>query len=174
MLLTRILQAGTLHFTPKNPENVSYDSGWWSCHECNGYVNGDALHDYIGAEMEVDNEWWGQYHDYSVEWVPGEYIRWTVDGEFLLEITAEALKEQEANMWKVGPRLISEEPSYVMFNLALSNDWSPPSSHLKFPGTLQVDYVRIWQEEKAQQMSCSPPSHPTEQFIKTHLRRYIP
>ena len=42
MLLTRILQAGTLHFTPKNPENVSYDSGWWSCQECNGYVNGDG------------------------------------------------------------------------------------------------------------------------------------
>lgn len=40
-----------------------------------------------------------------------------------------------------------------------------------FPAAMRVDYIRLYQDgaDPAHTLSCSPPSHPTAEFISGHI-----
>jgi hypothetical protein len=47
----------------------------------------------------------------------------------------------------VHDRLVSKEPMYLLFNVAVSNYWhyQDPKNPLVFPAEFKVDYVRVYQ-----------------------------
>lgn len=72
------------------------------------------------------------WHVYGVLWSP-DAIVWYLDGR---------------EVWRyTDRRTISSEPMYLIINLAVGGNWpGPPDATTRFPATLLVDYVRIWQE----------------------------
>ncbi len=88
-----------------------------------------------GAQNEGQN-WKGpdfsaDWHRFAVEWRPDAII-WYVDDE---------------ERWRFNKRsLISDEPMYLLLNLAVGGDWpGPPDQDTAFPSVFEIDYVRIWQ-----------------------------
>eukprot|EP01096_Ripella_sp_DP13-Kostka_P017676 TRINITY_DN9148_c0_g1_i1.p1 TRINITY_DN9148_c0_g1~~TRINITY_DN9148_c0_g1_i1.p1 ORF type:complete len:470 (+),score=174.18 TRINITY_DN9148_c0_g1_i1:52-1410(+) len=169
----------TFHFGPKNPVNTSYDSGIFgnqtAANNITIYTASDAYHDYIGSIKPIEENFYSDFHVYRVEWEPDSYIRWLIDGQLQIEITADALKAKSSDGTpenSVGRRMIPVEPLYIIMNLALSNDWAPPSPDLAFPGQLLVDYVRVYQRPGLEQLSCSPPSFPTAEYISSNINLY--
>lgn len=71
------------------------------------------------------------WHTYSVDWSP-ERIVWYLDGV--------------AKWWVDDPGVISNEPMYVILNLAVGGDYpGAPDATTPFPSSYLIDYVRIWQ-----------------------------
>jgi beta-glucanase (GH16 family) len=72
-----------------------------------------------------------QFHTYGVDWQP-DHVSWYVDGVERGRMT--------------DPALICPEAMYPILNVAVGGDWpGAPDSTTKFPATMQVDYVRVWQ-----------------------------
>lgn len=83
----------------------------------------------------------GQFHDFSVEWDPGE-IRWYVDNHLF--------QTRRSSEWyssgSGGPNKPFDQNFHMLLNLAVGGTWpgSPDASTL-FPQTMEVDYVRVYQ-----------------------------
>lgn len=71
------------------------------------------------------------WHDFAAYWGP-EAIIWYLDGK---------------EVWRVDdPEIISNEPMYLIINLAVGGDWpGPPDEETTFPARFEIDHVRIWQ-----------------------------
>lgn len=82
-------------------------------------------HETSGADLSQD------WHVYGLEWSP-EAIVWFLDGVEQWRFTDQAA--------------ISNEPMYVLMNLAVGGDWpGDPDANTKFPATFEVDYIRVFQ-----------------------------
>ncbi|ODQ80537.1 glycoside hydrolase family 16 protein [Babjeviella inositovora NRRL Y-12698] len=71
-------------------------------------------------------------------------------------------------------RYISKEPMSIIMNLGLSYSWNYidwPS--LRFPATLEIDYIRLYQQESHISLTCDPEGHPTTEYIDQHLNAYM-
>jgi beta-glucanase (GH16 family) len=49
-------------------------------------------------------------------------------------------------MWRyTKPAGISQEPMYLLINLAVGGNWpGSPDAKTKFPADFLIDYVRVW------------------------------
>ena len=77
-----------------------------------------------------------EFHIFSVTWNETEIIGY-VDGNqyFVADITPEQLSEFHQNF-------------FILLNLAVGGNWpGPPDNTTIFPQTMEVDYVRVFQEE---------------------------
>jgi beta-glucanase (GH16 family) len=80
------------------------------------------------------------FHTFAVEWKPGECV-WYVDD-------IERYRSQ---------RGIPAEPMYLIANLAVGGDWpGNPDAMTKFPGYMDIDYIRVYQREDAGKGSLAP------------------
>jgi beta-glucanase (GH16 family) len=71
------------------------------------------------------------FHTFGVHW-QADQVSWYVDGV------------RRGRM--ADPALVCPEPMYPILNLAVGGDWpGAPDATTKFPATLTVDYVRVWQ-----------------------------
>lgn len=85
------------------------------------------------------------FHQYSVEWEPGE-IRWYIDGVLYLTV----------NDWFSAPLGLNEyeypapfnQPFFVQMNLAVGGDWpGNPDELTNFDNAeFEIDYVRVYQK----------------------------
>ena len=76
---------------------------------------------------ELGDDWAEQYHVFSVEWTPKEYV-FRIDGK-----VTQRLK---------GPT--SGRPEFLILSL-LSSDYELPRSNGKLPETMEVDWARVWE-----------------------------
>ncbi|KAG2734845.1 hypothetical protein G9P44_002851 [Scheffersomyces stipitis] len=73
----------------------------------------------------------------------------------------------------VGWRQITKEPMSLIFNLGLSPTWQTIDfASLDYPATLEIDYIRIYQREGEEEMTCDPPDYPTVDYINSHIAAY--
>ncbi|CAD6979539.1 unnamed protein product, partial [Tilletia controversa] len=75
---------------------------------------------------------------------------------------------------EVGQRLVPPEP-VIILNLGLSNGFGYVDfDHLKFPGVMSVDYVRFYQDEGMESLSCDGafPEMPTVSYIDKYSEAY--
>ena len=92
------------------------------------------------------NDFSDTFHDYSVEWEPGE-MRWYIDDELILTVndwfTAEAGKDE-----KPYPAPFNQ-PFFVQMNLAVGGTWpGNPDSTTDFDNAeFLIDYVRVYQKD---------------------------
>ncbi|KAI5481391.1 glycoside hydrolase family 16 protein [Pseudohyphozyma bogoriensis] len=109
----------------------------------------------------------GEFSTYGFEIFPDTdngYITWQVDGEASWTITSAAVGPN--NKTQIGQRLIPQEPLSIVLNLGISDSFQPVMyNELKFPATMLVDYVRVYQTEDAPNIGCDPADHPTADYI---------
>ncbi|OQR86825.1 beta-glucan synthesis-associated protein [Achlya hypogyna] len=159
--------------------------------------------DAISANWDISFEAYVSFYKYQLEWVIGDegYVRWTLDGAPIFEIPAATLTKpfQDSTNASYNPKKIMiEEPSYFIFNIAMSSAWgatppnyavgpcrgnatlpAPESSDYNitnnicnsFPMFMAIDYIRVWQSP-SMSYGCDPPTHPTKEFIHAHISNY--
>lgn len=87
--------------------------------------------------------------------LPSPEITWSIGGKPTWTLKAGAFPPDSRT--EVGQRLISEEPMYMIMNLALSPAFQALQfNKLQFPGTFYIDYVRVWQEKGKTDITCDP------------------
>lgn len=70
------------------------------------------------------------FHTYGVDW-QRDSITWYLDGKAVF----------------TAPNK-TNEPMYLLLNLAVGGDWpGAPNAQTKFPSSMQVDYVKVWQKQ---------------------------
>jgi beta-glucanase (GH16 family) len=67
------------------------------------------------------------WHDFAIDWRPGS-IQWWIDGVPRFRVSGD----------------VPSQPMYLLMDLAVSGT-QPPSRSTRFPASLDVQYVRVWQ-----------------------------
>jgi beta-glucanase (GH16 family) len=95
------------------------------------YVDAD------GEEASVGTDWTdrgladGDWHEVAVHWSPGR-ITWIIDGQARWEVTGDE---------------VSDEPMYLVLNLAVGGEWpGDPDETTDFPALVEADWIRVWQD----------------------------
>ena len=82
----------------------------------------------------------GRFHVFAVEWGDGE-IRWFVDGKLY---GTQRVADFDGQAW------VFDKPFFITLNLAVGGDWpGPPDETTVFPKTMQVDWVRVYEDRQA-------------------------
>ena len=56
---------------------------------------------------------------------------------------------------------------YLIMNLGISKKFGAVDfEHLRFPSTMRVDYIRVYQDPNAINVGCDPADFPTAAYIK--------
>ena len=77
------------------------------------------------------------FHTFTVEWDSGE-IRWYIDGVLYHSVTEASLG--------ISPWVFDENFHFIL-NLAVGGDWpGSPDNTTVFPQTMEVDYLRVYQQ----------------------------
>jgi len=138
-----------------------------------GYVGG-PYQQAISSTTILNNDWYdGQaYQKYAFEYVPGTStgkIAWFVGEEQSWLLDGRAMGKNG----NVDQRIISEEPMAMVLNMGLASSWAPSGvGGLKFPTTMHVDYVRIYQKEGEESLTCDPEGWETTEYIVQHETAY--
>ena len=85
------------------------------------------------------------FHEYSVEWEPGE-MRWYIDDELYLTVN-DWFTAEEGQDEKPYPAPF-DQPFYVQMNLAVGGNWpGDPDENTDFDkAEFEIDYVRVYQK----------------------------
>ncbi|KAI3433376.1 hypothetical protein D9Q98_003193 [Chlorella vulgaris] len=136
---------------------------------------GNEYQDSISALSDLGPSFYTDQHTYGVDWRPGQYLRWYIDGQLLYEVNQQALVAQtNASGAAVGPRLIPMEPMYLILNLAMSPDFGEIEyERLTFPSQMKVDWIRVYQPVDQINVGCSPPEFPTAQYVACNRKKFI-
>ncbi|KAF9005293.1 hypothetical protein BDZ89DRAFT_1145312 [Hymenopellis radicata] len=118
------------------------------------------------------------YGAYGFEWYSNPdsrdegFIEWVSDGVASWKITSATVGSDSTV--EIGPRLISEEPMYIILNLGLSPSFQQQDyMHLEFPSKMYIDYVRVYQRAGTKNgLTCNPPNRPTSTYINDHINAY--
>jgi beta-glucanase (GH16 family) len=72
------------------------------------------------------------FHTYGMDW-EADHVSWYIDGTLVGTMT--------------NTSLICPEAMYPIMNLAVGGSWGgPPNAATQFPASMDVDYIRIWQQ----------------------------
>lgn len=140
------------------PQDESYYGQWPKCGEIDimevlcdqtelAYATihyGEPHGEQQGTLRLEDTTFADDFHEYSVEWEPGE-MRFYIDNELVL--TCNDWYSREGNTEKEYPAPFNQ-PFFVQMNLAVGGDWpGNPDSTTDFDkAEFQVDYVRVYQK----------------------------
>lgn len=129
----------------------------------------------VSTTSMLNNSWYdGEiYQKYAYEYTPGSGedagIAWYVGDQMTMRFDGRALGPNG----NIGQRLVSEEPMSLILNLGISNNWVDINwAALKFPTVMRVDYVRWYQKEGEESVTCDPPGYETTEYIKNHHEAY--
>lgn len=105
-----------------------------------GYSGADSISkNFTFENSRVDNE----FHVYGIEWGPN-FINFYVDDVLYNQLTPEDVEEETNGE---GEWVFNDRPFYIILNLAVGGNLpGPPNSETKFPQTMLVDYVRVYQQ----------------------------
>ncbi|KAF1992532.1 glycoside hydrolase family 16 protein [Aulographum hederae CBS 113979] len=129
----------------------------------------------VSATTMLNKDWFDgkQYQKYAFEYQPGSNedgsIQWFVGDQMVFHLDGRAIGANG----NVGPRQISQEPMAMVLNLGFSHNWVQIDfANLRFPAVMRVDYVRWYQKEGQEMVTCDPPGYETTQYIEDHLVAY--
>ena len=129
----------------------------------------------VSTTTMLNNSWYDgmQYQKYAFEYAPGAgedaYIQWFVGDDEMMKFDGRAIGPNG----NVGQRLVSEEPMSMVINLGISENWvNIDWDALKLPTIMRIDYVRWYQKEGSEMVTCDPPGYETTEYIKNHPAAY--
>jgi len=139
---------------------------------------GSKLVDAYSVENYLDMSWQEEFHSYGLLWEPGKLVRWYLDGVPVFEVDDVALKERcgpkEVNC--TMERLIPFEPMYIILNIAImkADGWAKWTKQLQFPATMELDWIRVYQDHNAgHSTGCDPPGFRTQEYIACERERFL-
>ncbi|KAJ8592056.1 glycoside hydrolase family 16 protein [Rhizopogon salebrosus TDB-379] len=116
----------------------------------------------------------GCYSVYGFEYKPGfdeGYITWISSDKPVWTIYSGGLAPDAET--EIGARVIPQEPMYIIANLGFSlNFGGIDFDNIKFPSTMMIDYIRVYQPSNAHNIGCDPPDYPTATYIETYKEAY--
>lgn len=129
----------------------------------------------VSTTSMLNNNWYdgNEYQKYAFEYEPGgdenAFIAWTIGEQEMMKFDGRAVGPNG----NVGQRLVSEEPMSIIMNLGISHSWVDIEfQDLRFPTTLRIDYVRWYQKEGSESVTCDPPGYETTDYINRHPEAY--
>lgn len=124
----------------------------------------------------LNNDWYdgNGYQTYGFEYTPGSTgsVTWFVGDQYSWKMDARALRPNG----NIGQRTMPEEPMAVIMNLGMGTSFSQvmmPNLNTLFPATMRFDYLRIYQEEGSESVTCDPDGYPTTDYIKKFPKAYV-
>lgn len=139
------------------PEDESYYGQWPKCGEIDimEVLGNDLTKAYCTvhygephAEQQgtITGNYGDGFHEYSVEWEPGE-IRWYVDGTEVLVVN-DWFSAVEGEDDKPYPAPFNQ-PFFVQMNLAVGGNWpgNPDATTDFSKAEFEIDYVRVYQKD---------------------------
>ncbi|KAF2470578.1 beta-glucan synthesis-associated protein SKN1 [Lindgomyces ingoldianus] len=121
----------------------------------NDWYDGKAYQKYAFEYKTGDNGW--------ITWHVGDAETWTMDARTV------------ADNGNVGKRVIPEEPLSLIANFGMSNSFAAinlTGIASTLPATMRIDYIRIYQDEGNEMVTCDPPGYPTTDYIRKHPEPY--
>ncbi|KAL0576398.1 hypothetical protein V5O48_005587 [Marasmius crinis-equi] len=116
----------------------------------------------------------GCFSVYGFEYKPGYdegYITWLSDNKKAWTLRGSGLAAD--NNVKISARPIPQEPMYLIANLGLSENFGDVDlQHLKFPVSMLIDYIRVYQDPKKMNVGCDPKDFPTAAYIAQYPEAY--
>ena len=105
---------------------------------------------------EGDERFSAKFHEYSVEWEPGE-MRFYTDGELVLTCN-DWFTAEEGMDDKPYPAPFNQ-PFYIQMNLAVGGNWpgNPDATTDFSKAEFEVDYVRVYQKDAYDTNVTKPP-----------------
>ncbi|KAJ1679228.1 hypothetical protein EV182_002473, partial [Spiromyces aspiralis] len=147
-------------------------------------VNQTSSNDYLGGPLQqcasgshfIDSAWRDgkAYQTYGFEYEPGPdgYLQWYSGPHGVWRLESDAIGPNQLS--RVNRRMIPEEPMYIILNFGMSKSFSYVDlDNLKFPSTMYIDYVRLYQHPDKIRLSCDPEDRPTAKYIQDHARAYF-
>ena len=141
------------------PQEESYYGQWPRCGEIDimevlgsavdtayGTVHYGAPHaEQQGTVVLENGSFASDFHEYSVEWEPGE-MRWYIDGKEYLKVN-DWFTAPEGGIEKPYPAPF-DQPFFVQLNLAVGGSWpGDPDETTNFDNAeFEIDYVRVYQK----------------------------
>ncbi|KAF2861679.1 glycoside hydrolase family 16 protein [Piedraia hortae CBS 480.64] len=129
----------------------------------------------ISTTSMLNNDWYDgkEYQKYAFEYAPGgtadSYIAWTIGNDEMMKFDARAIGPNG----NIKQRYVSEEPMSMVINFGFSNNWVLINwTALHWPAVLRVDYIRLYQKEGQESVTCDPPGYETTEYIKNHPKAY--
>ncbi|RMY97051.1 hypothetical protein D0862_08269 [Hortaea werneckii] len=129
----------------------------------------------VSTTSMLSNDWYDgkQFQKYWFEYVPGEgedaYIAWVIGDIEMMRFDARAIGPNG----NVGQRIIAEEPMSLIMNLGFSENWVAVDwENLYWPTDMYIDYVRWYQKEGEEMVTCDPPGYETTEYIRDHPAAY--
>ncbi|KAF7914872.1 hypothetical protein EAE99_010426 [Botrytis elliptica] len=123
----------------------------------------------------LNNDWYdgNGYQTYGFEYTPGSegQVTWFVGDQYTWKMDARALRPNG----NVGQRTMPEEPMALIMNLGMGTSFSQvmmPNLNTLFPATMRFDYIRIYQEEGSESVTCDPEGYPTTEYIEKFPKAY--
>eukprot|EP00759_Apiculatamorpha_spiralis_P056286 PhF_6_TR7991/c0_g1_i1/m.12266 len=159
----------------KNVGNSRYN--WW-CMEPDGRL-GNSVQDCVSVEVDLNSSHFETFHNYQLEWVPQNKTNprttFFMNEQVTFSATAAGLtrKTNPLNTTQTtGQRDVPTEPMYLILNVATSqSNFQPRNPSLKFPSSMIVDYVRVYQPEGDVNVGCDPAKYKTADYIRLHSRK---
>ncbi|KAJ1021165.1 hypothetical protein NDA16_003951 [Ustilago loliicola] len=153
--------------------------------EINGY-HGNELQESVSALSQIPSRAYqlsanADFVNFGVEWEPDmngdgkgldgkmeSYVTWYIDDKPTWTLKASALTGVPE--LDVSRRLIPREAMSIILNVGMAYNFQPPVwDELTFPGTMKIDYVRMYQRDgRPDKVSCDPPEFPTRKYIERH------
>lgn len=129
----------------------------------------------ISGLTNLNNDWYDgkAYQKFAFEYATGDdgYITWHVGDAETWTMDARAIGPNG----NVGQRIIPEEPMSIIANFGMSNSFAAinlTGIASTLPATMRIDYIRIYQDEGNEIVTCDPPGYPTTDYIKKHPEPY--
>jgi len=136
----------------------------------NAYTGGN-FQQAFSAITQLNNDWYDgkAYQKYGFEYTPGATgdISWFVGDQYTWKADGRATRPNG----NIGQRVIPEEPMSIISNFGMSNSFARifmKNLADDLPATMRFDYIRIYQEEGKESVTCDPPGYPTTSYIKQH------
>lgn len=146
------------------PKDESYYGQWPKCGEIDimevlgsdvtkmyatlhyGEPHGEQQAEYTIENVFEDGTFETEYHEYSVEWEPGE-MRWYLD-DMLLLTANDWFSAVDGEDDKPYPAPF-DQPFFVQMNLAVGGNWpGDPDEYTNFDtAEFKIDYVRVYQKD---------------------------
>ncbi|KAJ1309915.1 hypothetical protein OPQ81_006674 [Rhizoctonia solani] len=158
--------ATTLYNDQQTFINTYRGGPYQQCISCVSSVNSSNYVDGGGGFGKYGFEYWSNPKKRSEG-----FVTWTVDDKAMWTATSSSIgPDSEA---QISNRIISEEPMYIILNLGLSPSFQGIDfKNLKFPATMLIDYVRVYQRAGHENIGCDPPNYPTADYINQHIAAY--
>lgn len=140
----------------------------------NSYRGGPIQQAFSGLS-NLNNDWYdgAAYQTYGFEYEPGPngYISFFIGNERTWTLEGASI----AANGNVGQRIVPEEPMTIVANFGMSKGFSAINATITdlMPATMRMDYIRLFQKEGSESLTCDPPGYETTQYIADHPKAYL-